>query len=171
MSKSIPHRDSEYQIVHDLPQESGLGTDIDYSLIEAMFFAYRDFIREPDQHLAALGLGRAHHRALHFVHRKPEITVAELLTLLQITKQSLNRVLSDLVTRGYIIQSTGRIDRRLRHLHTTVDGASLVERLARLQHKRLYFALKDPLQHVLGDPTQIRRAVLDFLHRVQDSMS
>lgn len=139
---------------------------VDYALIEAMFFAYRDFIKEPDEQLEALGLGRAHHRVLYFVHRTPDLSVAQLLSLLQITKQSLNRVLSMLLSQDYITQTTGSKDRRTRHLRTTQRGAALVEMLADMQNQRLNNALKHSKQNFQVDP---RCMIMDFLKAVQNS--
>ena len=82
--------------------------------IELLFFAYRDFTAEPDAILTRYGFGRAHHRVVHFVGRRPHITVGELLTILKITKQSLNRVLGQLVRQGFIVQHHGSQDRRQR---------------------------------------------------------
>jgi DNA-binding MarR family transcriptional regulator len=138
---------------------------LDDELIEALFLAYRDFIKEPDTLLNALGLGRAHHRALHFVYRKPDLSVAQLLEILQITKQSLNRVLNTLLEQGYIEQRMGDKDRRLRHLNTTDKGAKLARELAFLQHQRLHHALLS-MQKEANDG--IRATVLDFLQRLQD---
>lgn len=114
---------------------------IDYDLIELFFFAYREFVGEPDRILAEYGFGRAHHRVLHFVNRKPGLTIAELLDILQITKQSLNRVLKELIETGFIEQQPGRSDRRMRHLFATAKGRDLAASLARLQHERLAKAL------------------------------
>ena len=85
-------------------------------LIELLFFAYRDFVSDPDEILATYGFGRAHHRVVHFVGRNPGMTVAQLLDILRITKQSLGRVLKDLVEQGYVIQKEGEQDRRQRLL-------------------------------------------------------
>src|SRR4051812_19739466 len=84
--------------------------------IELLFYAYRDFTAEPDVMLGKIGLGRAHHRVVYFVGRHPQITVAELLSILRITKQSLARVLNDLVRQGYVAQKPGTRDRRQRLL-------------------------------------------------------
>ena len=94
---------------------------------DLLFFAYRDFTNAADVALEELGLGRAHHRTLHFVGRNPGITVSELLAILRITKQSLARVLSELVDQGYVAQTQGREDRRQRLL-TLTDGGLLLER-------------------------------------------
>src|SRR6266481_2408547 len=98
--------------------------------IELLFFAYRDFTASPDLILETMQLGRAHHRVIHFVGRNPSITVGELLTLLGITKQSLNRVLQPLLAQGVIAQKPGTRDRRQRHLSLTDKGLELEQRLS-----------------------------------------
>jgi DNA-binding MarR family transcriptional regulator len=113
-------------------------------LIELLFFAYRDFVGDPDRILAEYGFGRAHHRVLHFVDRYPGLTIAELLDILRITKQSLNRVLKDLIEQGYIAQKTGTSDRRQRLLYCTQTGAALAGDLTRVQTRRLTRALAAP---------------------------
>lgn len=105
--------------------------------IELLFYAYRDFTAEPDAMLAKIGLGRAHHRAVYFVGRYPEINVTELLAILQITKQSLSRVLGDLVAQGYIAQRTGTRDRRQRLLTLTEKGLELERNLSDAQRARI----------------------------------
>ena len=95
--------------------------------IELLFFAYRDFTAEPDAILARFGFGRAHHRVIHFVGRHPHMTVGELLAILRITKQSLSRVLGQLVRQEFILQRRGPQDRRQRLLELTEKG-----RIARL---------------------------------------
>src|SRR6202165_5603713 len=93
-----------------------------WDLIELLFFAYRDFVSEPDDVLRNFGFGRAHHRVLHFVNRHPGMKVAELLDVLKITKQSLGRVLKELVDQGYVLQKEGENDRRQRLLFVTPKG-------------------------------------------------
>ncbi|MBV8534619.1 MAG: MarR family transcriptional regulator [Alphaproteobacteria bacterium] len=105
--------------------------------IELLFFAYRDFTSEPDRILAPLGMGRAHHRVVHFVGRTPGMTVGELLAILKITKQSLARVLGQLVREGYIVQRPGSTDRRERRLHLTPSGQALERRLSEPQRHRV----------------------------------
>jgi len=105
--------------------------------IELLFFAYRDFVSDPDEILATRGYGRAHHRAIHFIKRRPGITVAGLLEILAITKQSLNRVLRHLVEDGLVESRLGRIDRRQRNLHLTAEGEALESRLSAPQRERL----------------------------------
>lgn len=113
-------------------------------LIELLFFAYRDFVGDPDRILSAYGFGRAHHRVLHFVDRYPGLTIAELLDILRITKQSLNRVLKDLIGQGYVEQRPGTSDRRQRLLTCTESGAALAADLTRVQARRLARALASP---------------------------
>jgi DNA-binding MarR family transcriptional regulator len=108
-----------------------------FDLIELLFFAYRDFVGDPDEVLARLGFGRAHHRVLHFVNRNPGMKVAELLDVLKITKQSLGRVLKQLVDEGYIVQKEGANDRRQRLLYVSPSGEALAFKLAGLQTERI----------------------------------
>ena len=112
-----------------------------YDLIELFFFAYRDFVSDPDRILAEYGFGRAHHRVLHFVDRQPGLTIAELLDILRITKQSLNRVLKELIETGFIESRTGTADRRQRLLYATAKGHDLALKLANLQTRRIMRAL------------------------------
>jgi DNA-binding MarR family transcriptional regulator len=114
-----------------------------WDLIELIFFAYRDFVSEPDHVLEPLRFGRAHHRVLHFVNRNPGMKVAELLDILKITKQSLGRVLKQLVDQGYVEQKEGPRDRRQRLLYPTPKGEALAMRLAGLQTTRIAGALAD----------------------------
>ncbi|MGB7286898.1 MAG: MarR family transcriptional regulator [Salaquimonas sp.] len=109
--------------------------------IELLFFAYRDFIADADRVLEKLAFGRAHHRVLYFVNRKPGLMVAELLDLLGITKQSLARVLKQLINSGYIVQMTGASDRRQRLLYPTQNGRELILRLSLPQSRRIENAL------------------------------
>jgi DNA-binding MarR family transcriptional regulator len=110
---------------------------------ELLFFAYRDFTRDPDAILGDFGFGRAHHRVLHFVNRHSGLRVADLLDILTITKQSLSRVLKQLIDKGYIVQQAGHSDRRERLLFPTDKGRALAERLAAPQSVRLAEALKE----------------------------
>ena len=109
--------------------------------VELFYFAYRDFTCDPDTILEQYGFGRAHHRVLHFVHRNPGLNVAELLDILKITKQSLARVLKQLVDEGFIIQRAGDEDRRERRLYVSAKGSRLTEKLTQIQVKRLETAL------------------------------
>lgn len=116
---------------------------IDFSIIELFFFAYRDFTSDPDQILGEYGFGRAHHRVVHFVNRRPGLTVAELLEVLKITKQSLARVLKQLIDTGHIIQVQGPRDRRQRELYPTAKGRALALALAAPQSRRIAAALAE----------------------------
>jgi DNA-binding MarR family transcriptional regulator len=115
----------------------------DMALIELVFFGYRDFVGEPDRVLSRFGFGRAHHRVLHFVNRHSGLTIATLLDILGITKQSLARVLKDLIEGGFIEQRSGADDRRQRLLHLTDKGAALAMELAEKQGRRIADALKE----------------------------
>jgi len=114
-----------------------------WDLIELLFFAYRDFVGDADDVLARFGFGRAHHRVLHFINRHPGMKVAELLDILKITKQSLGRVLKQLVDEGYVVQKAGASDRRQRLLYVTPKGEALAMRLAGLQSARIAAALAE----------------------------
>ena len=105
--------------------------------IELLFFAYRDFTAEPDAILARYGFGRAHHRVIHFVGRHPQTTVGELLVILRITKQSLSRVLGQLVRQKFILQQPGSHDRRQRLLELTPKGLDLERQLSEPQRARI----------------------------------
>ena len=106
------------------------------TLIELFFFAYRDFTEEGDEILDTFGFGRAHHRVIHFVHHYPGLRVADLLGILKITKQSLARVLKQLIEQDFICQKEGSKDRRERLLYTTQKGNELAEQLANPQIER-----------------------------------
>ena len=113
-----------------------------YDMIELFYFAYRDFVGDADRLLEAYGFGRAHHRVLHFVFRHPGLTIAELLDILAITKQSLNRVLRELVAQDFIETRAGAQDRRQRRLRATAKGADLALQLARAQTRRFDAAMQ-----------------------------
>ena len=119
------------------------GNEPIWDVIELLFFAYRDFIGDPDDVLAKFGFGRAHHRVLHFVNRNPGMKVAELLDILKITKQSLGRVLKQLIDQGYVVQKEGANDRRQRLLYVTAKGETLAMKLAGLQTGRIARALSE----------------------------
>lgn len=112
-----------------------------WDIIELLFFAYRDFVGDADHVLEEFGFGRAHHRVIHFVHRYPGLKVADLLGVLRITKQSLGRVLKQLLEEGYIVQKAGAEDRRERLLFATAKGEALVAKLAGLQTDRITRAM------------------------------
>ncbi len=114
-----------------------------WDLIELLFFAYRDFVGDPDEVLEKLAFGRAHHRVLHFVNRNPGMKVAELLDVLKITKQSLGRVLKQLIDEGYVVQKEGDNDRRQRLLYVSPEGEALALKLAGLQTARISHVLAE----------------------------
>ncbi|HJS60992.1 MAG TPA: MarR family transcriptional regulator [Pseudolabrys sp.] len=122
---------------------SGAAAEPIWDIIELLFFAYRDFVGDPDEVLLKLGFGRAHHRVLHFVNRNPGMKVADLLEILNITKQSLGRVLKQLVDQGYVLQKEGEQDRRQRLLYVTPKGEALALRLATLQTQRINRAFSE----------------------------
>ncbi len=128
---------------------------------DMLFFAYRDFTNAADVILEELGLGRAHHRAIHFIGRSPGITVSELLGLLRITKQSLARVLSALVERGYVAQTPGRIDRRQRLLTLTPEGQALERRLFERQKERLVAAYREAGGTAVDGFRRVMRGIMD----------
>lgn len=132
-----------------------------WDIIELLFFAYRDFVGDPDDVLAQFGFGRAHHRVVHFVYRYPGLKVADLLDVLRITKQSLGRVLKQLIDEGYVVQKEGNADRRQRLLYVTAKGEALMAHLAGLQTTRIEAALQ-------GLPVEGRTAVLTFLRGMID---
>jgi DNA-binding MarR family transcriptional regulator len=155
------------------PEDSPVGEPI-WDLIELLFFAYRDFVSDPDHVLEKFGFGRAHHRVLHFVNRNPGMKVADLLETLRITKQSLGRVLKQLVDEGYVVQKEGADDRRHRLLYVTPKGEQLAMKLAGLQTVRINRALADlgPGAHegaraflAAMIDTESRDAVLRFIAR------
>src|SRR6056297_2303357 len=110
--------------------------------IEAMFFAYRGFTADPDRILATLAYGRAHHRAMHFIARSPGTTVNNLLGILGVTKQSLNRVLRTLVEDGLVESRGGNADKRERHLYLPEEGAALERKLSDAQRARMRAAFR-----------------------------
>ena len=128
---------------------------------DLMFFAYRDFTDAADAILDELGLGRAHHRALHFIGRNPGITVSDLLAILRITKQSLARVLTALIEQGYVIQAPGRADRRQRLLTLTQQGHALERRLFERQRERLTAAYRDAGANAVEGFRRVMRGVMN----------
>lgn len=133
-----------------------LPDNIDFDFLEAFFLAYRDFVGDADKTLEEMGFGRAHHRVLFFVNKNHGLTVAELLDILGITKQSLSRVLRQLLDSQHITQKTGRDDRRQRMLYPTLKGRELILQLSTPQSRRINTALQNA---ELSDP----QAVLKFL--------
>jgi DNA-binding MarR family transcriptional regulator len=135
--------------------------DLRWDIIELLFFAYRDFVGDADHELEAFGFGRAHHRVMHFVHRYPGLKVADLLDVLRITKQSLGRVLKQLLDEGYIVQRTGNNDRRQRLLFATAKGEALVAKLAGLQTTRINRALAELAPSDADTVRRFLRAMID----------
>jgi len=129
--------------------------------IEAMFFAYRGFTKDPDRILAEMGYGRAHHRAIHFINRAPRTTVNNLLAILGVTKQSLNRVLRTLIADGLVESRVGTQDKRERHLFLTEDGAALEARLSDAQRARMRSAYKKAGPEAVSGYRQVLEAMMD----------
>jgi DNA-binding MarR family transcriptional regulator len=153
----------------DINLKSKLSEAEAVALVELLFFAYRDFVADPDHILEGLGFGRAHHRVVHFIGRDPGMTVARLLDILQITKQSLARVLKELIDKGYVFQMEGAVDRRQRLLHLTPSGETLrhslmapqIERFRRAAAETDSSGFKDLLVHLI-DPAN-RAAATDWI--------
>src|SRR3954462_6118893 len=141
------------------------GNEPIWDVIELLFFAYRDFIGDPDDVLAKFGFGRAHHRVLHFVNRNPGMKVAELLDILKITKQSLGRVLKQLVDQGYVVQRAGAHDRRQRLLFVTAKGEALAMKLAGLQTARIVTALGEIGPNAQEAARRLLAAMIDAENR------
>lgn len=134
---------------------------------EAMFFAYRGFTADPDRILAGLHYGRAHHRALHFIHGAPGTTVNNLLNILGVTKQSLNRVLRTLVEDGLVESRVGRTDKRERHLYLTEEGERLERELTDAQRLRMRAAFRDAGPEAVAGFRRVLEAMMDPEQRLQ----
>jgi DNA-binding MarR family transcriptional regulator len=135
--------------------------------IEAMFFAYRGFTSDPDRILQDLDFGRAHHRAVHFIHRAPGTTVGNLLEILGVTKQSLNRVLRSLFDHGLVEARVGRTDRRERHLYLTEKGAALERSLSDAQRARMRSAYRAAGPVAVAGFRMVLEAMMDAQQRRQ----
>ena len=129
--------------------------------IEAMYFAYRGFTADPDRILEQRGYGRAHHRALHFIHRSPGTTVNNLLSILGVTKQSLNRVLRTLIDEGLLEARVGALDKRERHLHLTAAGATLERDLSEVQRERMRGAYREVGPEAVRGFRMVLEAMMD----------
>lgn len=129
--------------------------------IEAMFFAYRGFTADPDRILADMSYGRAHHRAIHFINRAPGTTVNNLLAILGVTKQSLNRVLRTLISDGLVESRVGTMDKRERHLFLTEAGRALEAQLSDAQRARMRAAYKDAGPEAVQGFKQVLEAMMD----------
>lgn len=133
--------------------------------IEAMFFAYRGFTADPDRILAEMSYGRAHHRALHFINRAHGTTVNNLLSVLGVTKQSLNRVLRTLIEDGLVESRIGQRDRRERHLYLTEDGAALERQLSEAQRARMRAAYRAAGPDAVAGFRKVLEAMMDDASR------
>ncbi|MEO9823472.1 MAG: MarR family transcriptional regulator [Paracoccaceae bacterium] len=129
--------------------------------IEAMFFAYRGFTADPDRILLDKGYGRAHHRAVHFIHRSPGTTVNNLLSILGVTKQSLNRVLRTLIEDGLVQSEIGTRDKRERHLNLTELGEELEAELSNAQRDRMRAAFRQTGPEAVAGFKQVLEAMMD----------
>jgi len=133
--------------------------------IELLFFAYRDFTSDPDEILAARGFGRAHHRVIHFIARRPGMTVAQLLGILRITKQSLSRVLQQLVREGYVHQQKGQADGRQRLLTLTPKGSEFEKQLSEPQRARVARAYREAGPDAVAGYRQVLLNLIDEAQR------
>ena len=129
--------------------------------IEAMFFAYRGFTADPDRILTEKGYGRAHHRAIHFINRTPGTTVNNLLSILGVTKQSLNRVLRTLIEDGLVQSEIGKRDKRERHLYLTETGRALEGELSNAQRERMRAAFRQTGPEAVAGFRQVLEAMMD----------
>jgi len=129
--------------------------------IEAMFFAYRGFTADPDRILAEMAYGRAHHRAIHFINRAPGTTVNNLLAILGVTKQSLNRVLRTLISDGLVESRVGTVDKRERHLFLTEKGRELESKLSDAQRARMRAAFKEAGPEAVAGFKQVLESMMD----------
>ena len=135
--------------------------------IEAMFFAYRGFTADPDRILESHAYGRAHHRAIHFINRSPGTTINNLLSILGVTKQSLNRVLRTLIEDGLVESRVGRNDKRERHLFLTAAGQALERELSEAQRSRMRAAYRAAGPDAVAGFRQVLEAMMDPEHRRQ----
>lgn len=129
--------------------------------IEAMFFAYRGFTADPDRILSEMAYGRAHHRAIHFINRAPGTTVNNLLNILGVTKQSLNRVLRTLIADGLVESKVGRADKRERHLYLTRAGRTLEQTLSDAQRARMRAAFRNAGPEAVAGFRTVLEAMMD----------
>lgn len=139
--------------------------------IEAMYFAYRGLTTEPDRILATMAYGRAHHRAIHFINRAPGTTVTNLLEILGVTKQSLNRVLRTLIEDGLVESRVGKVDKRERNLFLTESGTSLEARLSDAQRTRMRATYREAGPEAVAGFRKVLEAMMDKeLHRKYQSL-
>ncbi len=133
--------------------------------IELLFYAYRDFTGKPDAILTELGFGRAHHRTIYFIGRNPGITISHLLDILKITKQSLSRVLRELVREGYVASRAGTRDRRQRRLELTEKGLALERRLSENQRGRIARAYREAGAEAVEGYRKVLLGIIDERER------
>lgn len=139
--------------------------------IEAMYFAYRGFTADPDRILATMAYGRAHHRAIHFINRAPGTTVTNLLDILGVTKQSLNRVLRTLIEDGLVESHVGKTDKRERNLYLTEEGVALEARLSDAQRVRMRAAYRDAGPEAVAGFRRVLEAMMDTeMRRKNDAL-
>ena len=129
--------------------------------IEAMYFAYRGFTADPDRILGTMAYGRAHHRAVHFINRAPGTTVTNLLAILGVTKQSLNRVMRTLIEDGLVESRVGPTDRRERNLYLTEAGEALENRLSDAQRARMRDAFREAGPEAVAGFRRVLEAMMD----------
>jgi DNA-binding MarR family transcriptional regulator len=134
--------------------------------IELIFFSYREFTSGPDKILDKINFGRAHHRVIYFVGKKNNITIRNLLEILQITKQSLSRVLNQLVKEGYIILSTGK-DKRTKNLSLTIKGIGLEQALSEIQINKIKEVIKSAEEKDINGFKKILYAMIDEKNQLQ----
>ena len=135
-------------------------------VIELIFFSYRDFTSGPDEILNKISFGRAHHRVIYFVGKKKQITIRNLLEILQITKQSLSRVLNQLVKESYIIVSVGK-DKRTKNLSLTIRGVELEKELSNIQINRIKEIIKNADEKDINGFKKILHAMIDEKNQLQ----
>lgn len=129
--------------------------------IEAVFFAYQSFTADPDRILATMAYGRAHHRAIHFINRAPGTTVNNLLAILGVTKQSLNRVLRSLIEDELVEARVGKVDKRERHLYLTEKGEALERKLSDAQRARMRSAYRAAGPQAVAGFRTVLEAMMD----------
>ena len=135
-------------------------------VIELIFFSYREFTSGPDKILDKINFGRAHHRVIYFVGKKNKITIKDLLEILQITKQSLSRVLNQLVKEDYIILSTG-YDKRTKNLSLTIKGVELEKKLSEIQISKIKQVIKNAEERDINGFKKILYAMIDEKNQLQ----
>ncbi len=133
--------------------------------IELLFYAYRDFTGQPDAILTELGFGRAHHRTIYFIGRNPGITVSQLLDILKVSKQSLSRVLGQLVREGFVDSGAGTRDRRQRMLNLTEKGIALERRLTESQRSRIARAYREAGAEAVDGYRKVLLGIIDERER------